>query len=44
MKPLFMAAVGVLVVSNAFVLAHVAMNRSGEADSEMELTARELQY
>jgi hypothetical protein len=39
-----MAAVGVLVVSNAFVLAHVAMNRSGEADSEMELTALELQY
>jgi Domain of unknown function (DUF4824) len=44
MKPLLLAAVGLLVVSNAFVLAHVAMNRSGEADSEMQLTARELQY
>ena len=44
MKPLFLGALGILVVSNAFVLAHVAMNRSGEADSEMELTARELQY
>jgi len=44
MKPLLLAAVGLLVVSNAFVLAHVAMNRSGEPDSEMQLTARELQY
>jgi len=44
MKPLLPAAIGILVVSNAFVLAHVAMNRSGEPDSEMELTARELQY
>jgi len=44
MKPLLLAALGLLVVSNAFVLAHVAMNRSGEPDSEMQLTARELQY
>jgi hypothetical protein len=44
MKPLLPAAVGLLIVSNAFVLAHVAMNRSGEPDSEMELNARELQY
>jgi len=44
MKPLLLAAAGLLVVSNAFVLAHVAMNRSGEPDSEMQLTARELQY
>ena len=42
--PLLWAAIGLLVASNAFVLAHVAMNRSGEPDSEMELTARELQY
>ena len=44
MKPLLPAAVGLLIVSNAFVLGHVAMNRSGEPDSEMQLTARELQY
>jgi hypothetical protein len=44
MKPLFLAALGLLVVSNAFVLAHVALNRSGEPESEMLLTARELQY
>jgi len=43
-NPLLLAAIGLLVVSNGFVLAHVAMNRSGEPDSEMELTARELQY
>jgi hypothetical protein len=44
MKPLFLAAIGILVLSNAFVLAHVAMNRTGEPDAEMQLTARELQY
>jgi hypothetical protein len=43
-RPLLLAAIALLVVSNAFVLTHVAMNRSGEPDSEMELTARELQY
>jgi hypothetical protein len=43
-RPLLLAAIALLVISNAFVLAHVAMNRSGEPDSEMELTARELQY
>jgi hypothetical protein len=43
-KPLFLAAIAILAVSNAFVLAHVALNRSGEPDAEMELTARELQY
>jgi len=43
-RPLLLAALTLLVVSNAFVLAHVAINRSGEPDSEMELTARELQY
>ena len=42
--PLLPGAISLLVVSNAFVLAHVAMNRSGSPDSEMELTARELQY
>ena len=44
MKPLLLSAFGLLIISNAFVLAHVAMNRSGEPDSEMQLTARELQY
>ena len=44
MKPLLLAAFGLLIVANAFVLGHVAMNRSGEPDSEMQLTARELQY
>jgi len=44
MKPLLLGAFGLLIVSNAYVLAHVAMNRSGEPDSEMQLTARELQY
>ena len=43
-RPLLLAAIALLLVSNAWVLAHVAMNRSGEPDSEMELTARELQY
>jgi len=43
-KPLLLAAIAILAVSNAFVLAHVALNRSGEPDAEMELTARELQY
>jgi Domain of unknown function (DUF4824) len=43
-RPLLLAAIALLVVSNVVVLAHVAMNRSGEPDSEMELTARELQY
>ena len=43
-NPLLLAALGLLAVSNGFVLAHVAMNRSGGPDSEMELTARELQY
>lgn len=44
MKPFLLAAIAILVLSNAFVLAQVAMNRSGEPDSEMTLTARELQY
>jgi len=44
MKRLLLGAFGLLIVSNAYVLAHVAMNRSGEPDSEMQLTARELQY
>jgi len=44
MKPLLLGAFGLLIVSNTYVLAHVAMNRSGEPDSEMQLTARELQY
>lgn len=43
-RPLLWAAIALLVVSNAFVLAHVAMNRSGDPDSEMQLSARELQY
>ena len=43
-SPLLLAAVALLVVSNAFVLAHVAMNRSGQPDSEIDLSARELQY
>lgn len=44
MKPLLLTAFGLLIVSNAFVLGHVTLNRSGEPDSEMQLTARELQY
>jgi Domain of unknown function (DUF4824) len=43
-RPLLPAAIALLVVSNAWVLAHVALNRSGEPDSEMGLTARELNY
>lgn len=43
-RPLLPAAIALLVVSNVWVLAHVALNRSGEPDSEMELTARELNY
>ena len=43
-SPLPVAAIALLVVSNAFVLAHVAMNRSGQPDSEIDLSARELQY
>lgn len=43
-RALLLAAMALVLVSNAFVLAHVAMNRSGEPDSEIELTARELQY
>ena len=43
-SPLLVTAIGLLVVSNAFVLTHVALNRSGAPDSEMELTARELQF
>ena len=43
-RPLLLAAVGLLILSNAFVLAHVAMNRSGEPDSEIALTSRELQF
>jgi hypothetical protein len=43
-NPLLLTAIGLLVVSNTLVLTHVALNRSGEPDSEMELTARELQY
>ena len=42
--PLLTAAVGVLVVSNAWVLVHAALNRSGTPDAELELTARELRY
>jgi len=42
--PLLLAAIALLVVSNGWVLAHVAMNRSGQTDSETELTARELSY
>jgi len=42
--PLFYAALGLLVVSNAFVLVHAQRNRAGEPESEMELTERELRY
>ena len=42
--PLFHAALGLLVVSNVFVLIHAARNRSGEPEAEVELTERELQY
>ena len=41
---LLVAALGLVAVSNAWVLAHVARNRSGPPDSEMALTTRELYY
>jgi len=41
---LFYAALGLLVVSNAFVLIHAARNRAGEPEAEMELTEREIRY
>lgn len=43
-RPFLVAAVAVLVVSNGFVLLHVAMNRRGSPEAELELTARELKY
>ena len=43
-RSLSYAALGVLVVSNTFVLINAARNRAGEPESEMELTERELRY
>lgn len=43
-RPLLVCALALLVVSNGWVLAHVAMNRSSQPDAEMELTTRELNY
>ncbi len=41
-RPFLVAALGVLVVSNGFVLFHVGMNRRGEPEAEVDLTSREL--
>jgi hypothetical protein len=38
------AALGLLVVSNAFLLINAARNRAGEPEAEIELTERELRY
>lgn len=43
-RPFLIAAVAVLVASNAFVLLHAAMNRRGAPDAELALTTRELRY
>ena len=43
-NPLLLTALGLILVANAFLLIHVARNRSGMPDAEMELTARELSY
>jgi hypothetical protein len=41
-NPLLTAAIGLLAVSNAFVVVHAALNRSGEPEAEVEITAREV--
>jgi hypothetical protein len=43
-RPGLMPAVAVLVLSNAWVLIHVAANRGGTPESQLELTSRELVY
>ncbi len=43
-RPYFAAALLVLLGTNAWVLAHVALNRWGAPDAEMELTSRELEF
>ena len=43
-RPFLAAALLVLLGTNAWVLAHVALNRWGAPDAEMELTSRELEF
>jgi hypothetical protein len=43
-RPWLIAALALLAVSNVWVLIHVARNRAGSPDAELELTARELVY
>ena len=41
-RPWLIAAVALLIASNAWVLVHVAANRAGTSDAQLELTSREL--
>jgi hypothetical protein len=43
-RPWLIAALALLALSNVWVLIHVARNRSGSPDADVELTARELVY
>jgi hypothetical protein len=43
-RPWLIAALARVALSNAWVLIHVARNRSGSPDAELELTLRELVY
>jgi len=43
-RPWLLAAVVVLVISNAWVLTQIAINRSGTPDSQIQMTAREAVY
>jgi len=43
-RPWLTAALALLAVSNIWVLIHVARNRAGSPDAELDLTARELVY
>jgi hypothetical protein len=43
-NPLLATALGVVLVTNGWVLIHVARNRTGMPEAEMELTSRELAY
>jgi hypothetical protein len=43
-RPWLIAALALLALSNVWVLSHVARNRSGSPDADLELTSRELAY
>lgn len=43
-RPWLIAALALLALSNVWVLIHVARNRSGSPDADLELTSRELVY